>query len=216
MQRAEKVMAEYSEAINRIDSTGEQSLEELEKLSLQQVDVFREFESELQKEVMKECSEKLITLSEEHEVPYITLEPDFSQDTIEEIKNTMRAEATETYTYTTGWTFKETHSEPRFSQSRYYRLVKGSIEKRMEKIKRQAIRDLRLFVRKVAIAYVKELEKNAESKRKSLSEIKNKKMKAEEITKMLESMKGQIQRIKNEGLSVKTAEEGIEACITKS
>ena len=46
--------------------------------------------------------------------------------------------------------------------------------------------------------------------------IKNKKMKADEIIKMLESMKGQIQRIRNEELSVKTAEEGIEACITKS
>ena len=77
------------------------------------------------------------------------------------------------YTYTTGTTFTKTHTGSRFSQSKYYHLVKNSINERIESIKQQAIRDLRSFVSHTVTAYTKELARNADAKKKELLKIKN-------------------------------------------
>lgn len=189
-QRAEEVMSEYKKKIEMIKETGDSSLEELEKLSFRQVDAFVDFEETLQKNVIAECNEALrVALSGNNTVEYISLEPDFSKELVEKIKKDMKSEANETYTYTTGITFTKTHTGSRFSQNKYYDLVKNSINERIESIKQQAIRDLRSFVSHTVTAYTKELARNADVKKKELMKIKNDKKTAEEIEAVIAELK---------------------------
>lgn len=189
-QRAEEVMAEYKKKIEMIKGTGDSSLEELEKLSFRQVDAFVDFEETLQKKVIAECNKALrVALSGNNTVEYVSLEPDFSKELVEKIKKDMKSEANETYTYTTGRTFTKTHTGSRFSQDKYYGLVKNSINERIESIKQQAIRDLRSFVSHTVTAYTKELARNADAKRNELLKIKNDKKTAEEIAAVIAELK---------------------------
>lgn len=189
-QRAEEVMVEYKKNIEAIKGTGNSSLEELEKLSFRQVDAFVDFESTLQKNVIAECNEALrVALSENNTVEYVSLEPDFSKELVEKIKKDMKSEANETYTYTTGRSFTKTHTGSRFSQDKYYGLVKKSINERIESIKQQAIRDLRSFVSHTVTAYTKELARNADAKKNELLKIKNDKKTAEEIAAVIAELK---------------------------
>lgn len=190
-KRANEVMAEYQEKIKAINGTGSSSLEELEKLSFRQVDTFIDFQEELQKNVVAECNEALrVALSGNNTVNYVSLEPDFSKELVEKIKEDLKSEANESYTYTTGSTFKKTHTGSRFSQDKYFGLVKNSINDRIESIKSQAIRDLRSFVSHTVTAYTKELAKNADSKRNELIKIKNDKKNAEEIKELITELNG--------------------------
>lgn len=209
-QAAERVMKEYLEEIEKIDGKGNSSLDKLEKLSFRQVDKFVEFEEELQKKVVAECNKALIALSDKSAIEFVTLEPDFSEEVIDEIKNSMRSEAEETYTYTTGKCFKKTHTGSRFSQDKYFDLVKNSIEERMESIKQQAIRDLRSFVSHTVTAYAKELAKNADAKKEELTRVKNEKKTADEIAAILTALKSLLGMIEPKETIVKELKGGID------
>lgn len=210
-QRAEEVMSEYKKKIETIKGTSNSSLEELEKLSFRQVDIFIDFEEDLQKKVITECNEALkVALSENNTVEFITLEPDFSKEIVDKIKSDMKKEARETYTYTTGWTFEKTHTSSRFSQDKYYGLVKDSISERIESIKNQAIRDLRSFVGHTVVAYTKELVKNADAKREELSKIKNDKKTADEIAVVIEELNALLVYTKSKKQTVEELKGGID------
>lgn len=150
--------------------------------SFRQVDILIEFEDDLQKKVVSECNEALkIALGDSNTVKYVSLEPDFSKELVDNIKNDMKSKSFESFTYTTGITFKETHTGSSFSQNKYYKLVKTSIMERIESIKQQAIKDLRSFVAHTVTAYTKELAKNADEKNNELRKVREDKKTADEI-----------------------------------
>ncbi|MFR1231661.1 dynamin family protein [Dialister invisus] len=189
-QRAEEIMADYKKKIEAIKDTSDSSLEELEKLSFRQIDTFIDFEATLQKNVIAECNEALrVELSGNNTVEYVSLEPDFSKEVVEKIKKDMKSEANESYTYTTGLTFKDTHIGSRFSQDKYYKRIKDNINERLDSIKQQAIRDLRSFVSHTVTAYTKELAKNADAKKTELRKIRDDKKTAEEIALVIKDLK---------------------------
>lgn len=188
-QRAEEVMEQYKKNIEEIEGTSNSAIEQLEKLSFRQVDILIEFEEDLQKKVVSECNEALkVALSDSNTIEYASLEPDFSKELVDKIKNDMKSESYESYTYTTGVTFKETHTGSSFSQNKYYKLVKTSIMERIESIKEQAIRDLRSFVSHAVTAYTKELVKNADEKRKELRKVREDKKTADEIIVIISNL----------------------------
>lgn len=188
-QRAEEVMEQYKKNIEEIEGTSNSAIEQLEKLSFRQVDILIEFEEDLQKKVVSECNEALkVALSDSNTIEYASLEPDFSKELVDNIKNDMKSESYESYTYTTGVTFKETHTGSSFSQNKYYKLVKTSIMERIESIKEQAIRDLRSFVSHAVTAYTKELVKNADEKRKELRKVREDKKTADEIIVIISNL----------------------------
>lgn len=189
-ESAEEAMVSYKEAIERINGTDDSSLEQLEKLSFRQVDMFIKFEDNLQKKIEAECNEELkVILSEENEIKYVVLEPDFSKEVVESIKSKMKKESNESYTYTTGITFEKTHTGSRFSQKKYFHNVKNSILDRVEIIKNQAVRDLSQFVKETVRKYVDELAKNADRVRSELTKIQNEKKDADEIAQIIENLR---------------------------
>ena len=144
----------------------------------------------------------MIALSDRSVIKYSTLKPDLTKESFEKIKDDMRKsdEAQEAYTYTTGKTFKETHRGSRFSQKKYYGLVRDSIKKRIDSIRNQAVQDLRRFVTKTTTAYSEELACNAKIKRDELNAIVQAKQTAEEIQdtiKRLEDLLAQLRPISN-------------------
>lgn len=181
-QYAEEVMEQYKKNIEKIDSTSNLAIDQLEKLSFRQVDILIEFEDDLQKKVVSECNEALkIALGDSNTVKYVSLEPDFSKELVDKIKNDMKSKSYESREYTTGATFIKTRKESYFSQKKYYKLVKTSIMERIESIKQQAIKDLRSFVEHTVNAYIDELRKNADEKKNELHKVEEDKKTADEI-----------------------------------
>lgn len=98
------------------------------------------------------------------------------------------------------------HKGQRFSQQKFFDLVKNDIVGRIDVIKQQAIRDLRSFVSHTVTIYTKELAHNADLKKDELNRINNDKKTAVQIAAMLEflrkthntliSQKTEIERLK--------------------
>lgn len=196
-QEAEKVMAEFKEEIKKLDADSSGSIDALEKASFRKVDAFIEFQDRLQKEVVAECNKELkVALSDKNTIEYTSLEPDFTPEIVEEIKTAVKKDSEEAYTYTTGTTFKKSHIDSRFSQKKYYQLFSNSISERLERIKNQAVRDLRSFVSHTVTAYTKELVRNADQKKADLEKVKNDKRTADELQELIHNLKEDLRQIK--------------------
>lgn len=182
-QKADKVIEEYKSEIDAVKGSSPDSLDELEKISFRKIDTFVSFEAELQKNIVAECDKALIALSDRCSISYSVLKPDLTPESFQKIKLEMKEsdEARETYEYTTGKCFKETHTGSRFSQSKYFGAVKSRIEEQIITIKGNAVKDLTKFVGYITDLYGKELARNAEIKRDELDTIQKAKQTAEEI-----------------------------------
>lgn len=207
-QRAKGVIEQYKAEIAKIDGSQYDSLDELEKISFRKIDIFTQFEAELQKNIVAECDAALVALSNKSDIKYSTLKPNLTKESFDKIKEDLKKsdKAQETYTYTTGVTFTETHRGSRFSQTKYYKLVKDSIENRIDGIKNQAIADLKRFVRNTTTTYSEELAKNAKIKRDEYNDIVRKKQTADEIQdeiKKLEAWLVQLQPMSEQMKSLK-------------
>lgn len=193
--KADDVMEQYQQEIKMIDPDRSTSLDELEKISFRKVDVFTQFERDLQKNIVAECDKALIAFSDKGTINYTTIKPDLTKEIIEKIKVEKKDNAYETKYYTTGTTFKKTESYSSFSQSKFYKLVKDSIEQRMKKIKNDAVSDLIDFVTQVTTAYRTELSHNAKIKQGEYDEILEAKQSAEELQALIIKLKSQFSSI---------------------
>jgi hypothetical protein len=197
-RKADEVIAGYEKEIQAIDANSYSSLDELEKISFRKIDIFTQFEDELQKNIVAECDEALVALSNKSSIRYSTLKPDLTKESFEKIKEDMKKsdKAQEPYYYTTGTTFKKTHSGSRFSQAKYYGLVRDSIQKRLQTIKNQAISDLRNFVNSTTITYSQQLRDNAKIKRDEYNAIAQEKQSAEEIQETIKTLETLLEKFK--------------------
>ena len=211
-QKADSVIDEYKREIEGIDPEYSASLDELEKLSFRKIDIFTQFEAELQKNIVAECDKALVALSDKSVIKYSTIKPDLTKESFEKIKEDMRKSdgAQESYTYTTGKTFKETHRESRFSQKKYYGLVRDSINNRIDSIKNQAVTDLKRFVTETTTAYSRELTDNAKNKREELNAIVQAKQTAEEIQNTITKLESLLTQLQPMSERVKGLKVGVE------
>ena len=211
-RKAASVICDYKAEIERIDEKDSASLDELEKISFRKIDIFTQFEAELQKNIVAECDEALVALSDKSAIKYSTLKPDLTKESFDKIKDDIKksGQAEVSYHYTTGVTFKKTETVSRFSQPRYYALVRDSIKKRMNEIKNQAVSDLRDFVTKTTTAYSEELARNAKIKRDKLNEIVQKKQTAEEIQATIKGLEYLLTQLQPMGEHIRGLKGGIE------
>ena len=210
-KRAEEVLEAYRSKIMQLDSSNE-SIDALERLSFQQIDKFTEFESQLQKNVVAECNTALkVALSDKKTVEFVSLEPDFSMEFVEKIKETMKKESYESYTYTTGRTFKTTHTGSRFSQKIYFGKVRDGIDAKLENIKEQVVRDLTQFVVRVITAYTCELKKNADAKKAEIKKIVEDTRKAEQIQILISDLSQLVESIAPNQKAIEELKGGIDS-----
>ena len=129
---------------------------------------------------------------------------------IEQIKEDVKKDSNESYTYTTGRCFKETHRGSRFSQEKFYTNFSAKIQESLERIKNQAVRDLRSFASSTVTTYSKELEKNARQLKEELNKVKEDKKSAEEIARFIEEINNQVCVIEPAMEKVRVLKEGID------
>lgn len=208
---ANKVIEELKGEIEALDARNNTSIDELEKIAYKKIDFFVEYEKELEKEIVKKCDDVLkIVLSEQNMIQFTSLEPDLTPELIEQIKEDVKKDSNESYTYTTGRCFKETHRGSRFSQEKFYTNFSAKIVENLEKIKNQAVRDLRSFASSTVTTYSKELEKNARQLKEELNKVKEDKKSAEEIARFIEEINNQVCVIEPAMEKVRVLKEGID------
>ncbi len=155
--------------------------DELERLAIHKIDEFKELQETLQKAIVTECNNMLISISSESEIPYTSLEPDFSEETFKKIKESTKEKAEETRSYETGTTFKKSHTYSAYSREKHFKIVRDSILTRLGTIKNDLIKNLVDFVINVSRQYMSELQENANAKKEELKRIYEAKLNAEQI-----------------------------------
>lgn len=213
-QEAEKVMGEFEEEIKKLDADASKSIDALEKAAFRKVDKFIEFQEQLQKKVIAECNEVLrVALSDKNSIKFTSLEPDFTSEIVEKIKEEVKKESTERVPFESGVTFKKTEYISQFSQEKYYKLFRNSITERLELIKNQAVRELRSFVSRTANEYLKELRKNSDQKKQELLKIENDKKTADELQEEIGRLKNELGLIEPAQKKVEELKGGIDGIV---
>lgn len=191
-------VSSYRAEIAKISSSSNSSIDELEKISFRKIDMLTQFGNQLQKRIVEECDKTLISLSNRSSIKFTTLKPDITRESFKKVTEELRnsPDAQETYYYETGSSFwKTTEKRSRFSQAKYFDLVKADIEKRIERLKNQIIRELKYFVTATTTAYSEELSRNARVKREELNAITQEKQTAEEIQAKIAELEGLIAKL---------------------
>jgi hypothetical protein len=195
LTKAEKKISELEEEIKVLDAENDNSINELEKISLRKIEEQKEFQKIIQKDIIEECNETLVLLSDESKIPYSILEPDFTEKDFENIKNETKKDADEEKSYETGVTFKKTHFYSEYSRTKHFEILKENILGKMNKIQKEVVNNLIDFANNIGSEYVKELLKNANEQKQKLNELLEEKERIEELKKQIEELKHIIQEM---------------------
>lgn len=188
-EKADDELKKFDDEISSLDDKNTTSMEELEKISFRKIDVFKDFEEQLQKNIVAECDEALISLGDKSKIPSSTIKPDLTPEVFEELKADLRKDAVDMIPVEEGVTFKRTKNVPRFSQSKFFKLVRDSIKDRINTIRNDAVTELKIYVNMTTRLYSDELARNAKLKRDEYNEILEKKETAEELQKKISELK---------------------------
>lgn len=189
--RVEAEMAFYKKEIDNINSDTPNSVEELEKITLRKLVLLAKFEEEIQKNIVAECDEALITFSKKDDLNYTSLKPDLTPDVINKIKAEHLDQAKETYT--TGICFKETRTK--INQSRFFKYVRDDLQRRLEEIWEDLTTALRDYVTQVTSAYRSELTRNATLQEERYKQIREDIDNAEEIQKKIMDFETKLKQV---------------------
>ena len=194
-RKAEEKFLELEKEIKTLNTESDDSINELEKISLRKIEEQKEFQKVIQEEIVKECNETLILLSDESKIPYSVLEPSFTEEDFKNMKDETEKESNEEKSYETGATFKKTHYYSEYSRSKHFEILKKNILERMKKIKKEVKNNLINFVNNIGDKYVEELFKNANEQKQKLNKLLEEKAKTEEIKEKIEELRCIIQEV---------------------
>ena len=211
--KAKEKISELIKEIESLDAKNDDSINELEKISFRKIEEQKEFQKIMQEEIVKECNETLILLSDESKIPYSVLEPSFTKEDFKNMKDETEKESNEEKSYETGATFKKTHYYSEYSRSKHFEILKRNILERMEKIQKEVIINLIDFSNSLGSEYVKELKKNADEQKQKLNELIEEKERTEEVKKRIEELKHIIQEINTFKDEIKNLGKEIKECI---
>ncbi len=165
--------------VNKIDKFASFAFDELRRQAMHMVNKFKEKQEELERKVIAEFNDELIRISNESDIPYTSLEPDFSEAEFDKIKADTKDSPSAQNAYTTGFFSPET--EYSYSAAKHYVVVKKKTIPRVEEIKKDVIRNLTGFVRNIRTLYLQKLSSNADAKKAELDAIYQAKLNAEQI-----------------------------------
>ena len=194
-KKAEEKILELEKEIKSLDAENDNSINELEKISFRKIEEQKEFQKVIQEEIVKECNETLILLSDGSKISYQVLEPNFTEEDFKNMKDETEKEANEEKSYETGVTFKKTHFYSEYSRNKHFEALKNNILDRIKKIQKEVVNNLIDFVCSISDKYTEELFKNANEEKQKLNELLEEKAKTEEIKEKIEKLKCIIQEV---------------------
>ena len=180
---------DFKKKVVKINAADNNSFEELERQAFHKIDEFKRLQESIQKTVVSECNATLIAISNESEIPYTSLEPDFSEDTFQKIKESTESKAKETYMVEKGVSFwKSYETRSRYSRDKHFTIVRDNILTRLDTIKNDLIQNLVAFVSNISKQYMTKLQENANSKKAELDAIYEAKLNAEQIQNVISNL----------------------------
>lgn len=185
---ADAVMEKYKRDVEKINGKNSYSLEELEKLSFRQVDIFRNYQNKLKNELLSDCDKELRVALSGGLVSFASLAPNFTPKSLEKAKEGLKKKAT-TKTWVEGGCFSSGHWRSSFSDSKFYDLVKDHIMGQVEDIRSQAVRQLMSLTSGVLSGYKKELRRNVELKKREIEAVESDQRSNEDIIKLINGKK---------------------------
>lgn len=186
-KKGEDILQEYKEEVEKINEKEGSALERLKrfkKLSLRQVDIFRDCQSRLQNELMIDCDNELGVKSQ-----MIALQNDLIQAYFEKVKELIEKEGVYTRQFILVKSAKttakggsiiskifgsdnvsilDTSEQLKKFDEDNYKLTKKSIMEIVEKIEGDVISKIWLVVKNTSNSYKKEIEKDIEGKKMEL------------------------------------------------
>ena len=186
---------ELVEEINNLDERNENAITELETTSFRKIEELKEFYKVMQKDIIEKCNKELISLSDESKIPYSILEPNFTEEDFENMKNESKENANETRYYEEGITFKKTHSYSKYSITKHFTILKENILNRIEDIKSEVINNLVDFVNNISKKYIEELSRSAERQKQKLQKLQEEKEVIEDTKKKIVELEDIIKKI---------------------
>lgn len=186
-KKGEDILQEYKEEVEKINEKEGSALERLKrfkKLSLRQVDIFRDCQSRLQNELMIDCDNELGVKSQ-----MIALQNDLIQAYFEKVKELIEKEGVYTRQFILVKSAKttakggsiiskifgfdnvsilDTSEQLKKFDEDNYKLTKKSIMEIIEKIKGDVISKIWLVVKNTSNSYKKEIEKDIEGEKMEL------------------------------------------------
>lgn len=186
-KKGEDILQEYKEEVEKINEKEGSALERLKrfkKLSLRQVDIFRDCQSRLQNELMIDCDNELGVKSQ-----MIALQNDLIQAYFEKVKELIEKKGVYTRQFILVKSAKttakggsiiskifgsdnvpilDTSEQLKKFDEDNYKLTKKSIMEIVEKIKGDVISKIWLAVKNTSNSYKKEIEKDIEGKKMEL------------------------------------------------
>lgn len=81
-------MSEYAKEIAAVDNSGNDGVEQLQKITLRKLDILSAMAEELQKNIVSECDERLLDCSKEisKDIDYRILKPNLTTEAVDAIK----------------------------------------------------------------------------------------------------------------------------------
>lgn len=192
---AKNQVNDFKVRVNSISEKDEDALNLLEKISFEKIDTSKELQESMQKNIVAECNEVLITLSNESKIHYSSLEPDFTPETFENIVESTRSDANEDEKYTSGKTFKKTESRSVYSRKKHFEILKPNILNRINDIQNQAINNLIDFANGTSKTYIEELAGNSKNKKDELDKLLQEKKTTDEINNKIQELRCLIEEI---------------------
>lgn len=208
-KEAELAVQDFLNAVKNINPKADGVFSELETISVQKIDQFKELTKTLQTQVVDEFDKELIALSDKSSIPFQSIKPEFTEETFRQIKESTKSKAEETKRYEEGITFKKTHSYSVYVQDKHFDLIKENILERLGILKNDLISNLEDFVENIRTKYIEELAQNAKAKKVELDAIMEAKITAEQNLKIIKDLQEQAEVISASQGVVKKLKGGI-------
>ncbi len=194
-KEADGILQKYREEIEKINWKDKSSLERLEKLSLRQVDIFRDYQSRFQDELMKDCNTILGIKLNEFALPaeFMMLDFEKSKESIRNCKNELDKTSPLSYDAVAGKVVGGSSSllklfvnddggfvpdyqrkidylkQKEIYYQKYrdecYKVAKKCIMEIIERIKEDVITRIQLVAKNIFTLYKKEVKEDIESKK---------------------------------------------------
>lgn len=214
--KANEAVNDFLELVGKIVPDADDAFDQLEKLSLKKIDDFKILQEELQKQVIEDFDKNLVELSDKSAIPFELLKPDFTEETFEKIKDATKEHAEEAQDFEEGLTFKKVHTRYYYSRNKHFKIINEDIQKRLEALKNNLVDYLGNFVENIRTKYIKELSKNADTKKKELNAIYEAKATAEQIKKIIEDMEAQNEKISSVKADIEKLKGGIDEYVQQN
>ena len=186
MTAADTAAQEYLDEVGAIDPDAEDSVDVLNKCAFKKIEEYKSLQEKLQKQVVEAFNNLLKIKADEANIPYTTLEPDFSEEDFERLKEETKEQAN--VDEIVGKKCFKDIIKSVFKQAKFFQLVNDSILSRLDEIKDQLVKNLTEFVRNIRKQYKDMLAENADAEKARLQSIRRAKIESEELIKLIDKL----------------------------